>query len=192
MTNTSGGDQLALDTREGLPDSLRTLLTNYPREAWQADPGFSELIRFWLDRHVMFRRLLERLKADTEAALDGTAPGPLARPVARFGGLFFNELHGHHHIEDTHYFPILSRRDARLAEGFRLLDRDHHALDGILNTFAEGANAVIRAEAPAARDAAGRYLETLSDTERMLDRHLEDEEHLIVPVLLRYGEAGLV
>ena len=37
---------LDLSHRTALPDALRVLLAEYPREAWEADPTFSALIRF--------------------------------------------------------------------------------------------------------------------------------------------------
>ena len=39
--------------------------------------------------------------------------------------------------------------------------------------------------------AAGRFRDELAHLEQLLDRHLIDEEELIVPVILRYGSAGL-
>ena len=61
----------ALETRTGLPDALRVLLAEYPREAWETHDNFGALIRFWLDRHLRFRRLMETMTAETERALDG-------------------------------------------------------------------------------------------------------------------------
>ena len=184
---------LSLEVRGGLPEPLRVLLEEYPREAWEADPGFSQLIRFWLDRHVMFRSLLQRLQSDAESALDGkTSPDHYARALARFGGIFVNELHGHHTIEDRHYFPTLATKDARIESGFGLLDADHHALDGHLHAFAERANAVLSAPPHARHDATGRFRDGLAGFAPLLDRHLVDEEELVVPVLLKYGETGLM
>ena len=31
--------QLALSQRSGLPDALRVLLAEYPRDIWESDPG---------------------------------------------------------------------------------------------------------------------------------------------------------
>jgi hypothetical protein len=59
-------------------------------------------------------------------------------------GYSSNQLHGHHQIEDHHYFPLLRQKDARIERGFDLLDADHHALDGILNRFVAQANGAIR------------------------------------------------
>jgi iron-sulfur cluster repair protein YtfE (RIC family) len=184
---------LLLDTRSGLPEALRVLLRDYPREGWQTDPGFHGLVSFWLERHMMFRQLMARMTSDTQGFLDGTQdPRGFAQGTGRFGGLFVNQLHGHHQIEDHHYFPILRSREARIERGFDLLDADHHALDGILARFVDQANAAIQAAAgPDPRVAAGRLLTGLTDLERLIDRHLTDEEDLIVPVILRDGPDGL-
>lgn len=200
-TGAGGADRLpealALDRRQGLPDALRVLLEEYPRAAWEADPGFDGLVRFWLDRHLMFRRMIGQLDADIRARLDGAlAPERFAAGLSRYGGLLVNELHAHHMIEDRHYFPVLARRDARIETGFRLLDADHHALDAYLARFVDAANGALRALDPAAgaaaaRDAAGAYEGELGRLGRLIDRHLTDEEELVVPVILRYGSAGL-
>jgi len=184
---------LSLDTRTGLPEALRLLLEDYPRDGWQADPGFHGLVSFWLERHMMFRQLMAQMAQDTETFLDGRAdPRRFAQGIARYGGAFVNQLHGHHQIEDHHYFPILRDREPRIAHGFDLLDADHHALDGILDRFVGQANAAIQtADGPGAKTAAGVLHGGLADLERLIDRHLTDEEDLIVPVILRDGPSGL-
>ena len=185
---------LTLGHRTRLPDALRILLTEYPRAQWEADPAFSGLIRFWLDRHLMFRQLLERMTAETDRFLDRQSdPETYGRALSRFGGMFVNDLHMHHQIEDHHYFPVLQGHDSRISAGFALLDKDHHALDDWLSRFAEGANGVLRTvqDREAMQDATGAFSATLGDVERLIDRHLTDEEELVVPVLLKYGEAGL-
>lgn len=192
MTPQASAGDLALGSRAGLPDALRVLLARYPRAAWDADPGFSGTVRFWLDRHMMFRSLGDRLAADTRAALDGRiAPDRHAAALARFGGLLVNELHGHHSIEDHHYFPRLRALEPAIAAGFDLLDADHQALDGHLAAFVAAANAVLQAPEAARRDPTGAFLARIEGFAGLLERHLTDEEDLVVPVLLRHGEAGL-
>ena len=39
---------LSLARRDGLPDALRVLLAEYPREAWESHPNLTALMRFWL------------------------------------------------------------------------------------------------------------------------------------------------
>lgn len=191
MAQTHSGEALGLDLRTGLPDALRVLLAEYPRAGWEAHAGYDGLIRFWLDRHMMFRRILERLQSQTEAAMDQRLDLEIFKQqIGRLGSTFVQELHGHHGIEDAHYFPVLSEKDARIAQGFALLDHDHHALDGHLNTFVERANAALQASAVGDL-AVGRFHSNLVELSGLLDRHLVDEEELVVPVILHYGAGGL-
>ena len=192
MTQAPNPDPtLALDLRSGLPDALRVLLAEYPRDQWDSDPGFDGLVRFWLDRHMMFRRILERLTAEAKARHAGVLdPQRHAHALGRLGSSFVGELHGHHSIEDAHYFPTLATKDARVARGFDLLDADHHALDTHLAGFVDRANAVLQA-GDAGGDAVDRLIDGLAEFERFLDRHLIDEEELVVPVILNYGTDGL-
>ncbi|WGW05407.1 hemerythrin domain-containing protein [Tropicibacter oceani] len=178
---------LDLKTREGLPEALRLLLEDFPRDEWQHHANFAGLVAFWLDRHMMFRRLCDMLRTDAEAAIDGRLAASQWNPrLSRFGGMLVQQLHGHHQIEDMHYFPVLSRREAALTRGFDILDRDHHAMDGLLDRFTRSANGVLQGQA----EAGAFHSEALS-FEAMLLRHLEDEEDLIVPVILKHGPDGL-
>ncbi|MGI9393401.1 MAG: hemerythrin domain-containing protein [Boseongicola sp.] len=184
-----------LESRERFPDALRVLLEDYPREAWGSHDNFSALIRFWLERHLMFRRLLEALENETFRALDGNMEARLyVSRLSRYGSLFVGELHGHHTVEDTHYFPQLKPLEAKLERGFDILDRDHHAIDGHLETFTEEANAVLRAVSDKGdwKAATGDFRHGLQRMTRFLDRHLTDEEELVVPVLLKHTPRGMV
>jgi len=193
---TSTGE-LALDARAALPDALRVLLRDYPRAAWQAHPNFTGLVQFWLERHLAFRQMLDALEGDVQVRLDAAmAPEQYARRLSRIGSMLVGQLHGHHHIEDDHYFPMLQGLDARLERGFEILDRDHQALDPLLARFTDSANAALRADGAggdeaAARDAVGALAGELALLHRLLDRHLTDEEEIIVPVILRHGPGGL-
>jgi iron-sulfur cluster repair protein YtfE (RIC family) len=186
--------ELSLANREALPDALHVLLREYPRESWQSDPGFNNLIAFWLDRHLMFRRLMAEMRKGTEALLDAKMQANhFGGMVSRYGGMFVQQLHGHHTIEDQHYFPLLVTKDARIEKGFAILDKDHHDLDEYLSDFVTRANEVIgvTGDRTKLQNAAGGFQEELVRLERLLDRHLIDEEDLIVPVILRYGAEGL-
>lgn len=181
---------LPLETRTALPDALRVLLETYPRASWEHDPGFEGLLRFWLDRHLMFRRIVNQMRADTEKFLDHNLSAKFyAAHLARYGGMFVQELHGHHTIEDDHYFPKLIHLDARLSRGFDILDKDHHAIDRHLNAFVERANAVLqnRDDTTKMIQPADAFLRQLGQLETLLNRHLIDEEELVVPVVLKYG-----
>lgn len=180
-------DGLDLATRERLPDALRILVEKYPRAGWEGHPHFTELTRFWLDMHLGFRRMQRLLVAETEGFLDRSRePEAYARGLVRVASQYLNGLHGHHNIEDHHYFPMLKALDARIASGFDLLDADHQAMDGAIHELAEAANGVLLAvrEATPAEAAAEVLRLRLGGFGRMLDRHLVDEEELVVPVIL--------
>ena len=183
-------DDTDLGHRKALPEALRVLARDYPRDLWQSHAAFDGLIRFWLERHAMFRALLDRLSQES-AAIAKTDSGAAQelRNTARLGQALVSELHGHHQIEDLHYFPRLSRLEPRLERGFDILDRDHHALDGHLAHLADTTNALIRAEPILRRERADALQEVLFGFGVFLDRHLTDEEDLVVPILLRHGES---
>ena len=182
---------LDLSRRDGLPDALRVLLRDYPRDLWTAHRNFDGLTRFWLERHLMFRQVLDQWQGETRGFLDRAAdPRAHARQTARLGGFLIEGLHGHHPIEDAHYFPKLSGAEPRLARGFALLDSDHHALEAELAAMTDTANAHLRALAEpgsAPRDTAGALLARLDGFAGFLDRHLTDEEELVVPVILHHA-----
>ena len=184
-------NELTLARRDSLPDALRVLLDEIPRNAWPTHNNFGGMVEFWLQRHLMFRELLERLETETQDRLDKKIDAQAyGARLARLGGFFLQQLHGHHQIEDTHYFPQLTRLDTRLVRGFDILDADHHALDALLNEFATGANAVLQAPEKTTRDATGAFSQQLVTFRGFLNRHLLDEEDLIVPVILKSGFDG--
>lgn len=171
--------------RSRLPDSLRVLLEQYPRDIWQSHRHFDGLTRFWLERHLMFRRALAQWQDDTRLFLDKAREAQAhGQMTSRIGGFLINELHGHHHIEDAHYFPVLSAAETRLVRGFGLLDADHQTLDGELSALTESANSHLRT---LSKESAGAMLARLDGFERFLDRHLVDEEELVVPVILHHA-----
>lgn len=181
-------DPLGLGTRAGLPDALRCLLADYPRDGWPAHRDFHGLAAFWLDRHLGFRRVLSVLRADAEAMVDRRIdPQAWGQRLVRLGSGFLGDLVGHHQIEDDAYFPKLAALEPRIARGFAVLDADHHALHGLIDRFAADANhALAQADDAARRDAAGAFGGELATFERLLIRHLEDEEDLVVPVVLKH------
>jgi iron-sulfur cluster repair protein YtfE (RIC family) len=179
---------LPLAGREGLPDDLRVLLADYPRDHWPSHPDFNGLVAFWLDRHGEFRRLLSGMKADAESLIGlGMDPTAYRRRLSQSGSIFLQNLTGHHQIEDRHYFPQLAQMEHRLQRGFDMLDRDHHDLEDWLKRFADEADAALSAPDDAAlREAAARFRGGLKGLGKMLDRHLTDEEDLILPVILKH------
>ncbi len=177
-----------LATRTGLPAEYRLILSELPRAGWPDHRDFNGLAAFWLDRHLAFRQMFLRLRADAEARIDRKlAPDAFAQRLSRQGSHLLSDLIGHHQIEDDAYFPKLARLEPRIARGFDMLDADHHALHDLIDRFAKGANAALQAKDEAAqREKTARFLTDLKDFERLLARHLDDEEDLILPVVLKH------
>lgn len=186
---------LALDRRAGWPAEFLERRRRHPRESWETAPTLGELGRFWLARHALFRELTGAFThAAGELREDRIeVPAFLAWFRPRLGFLL-QELQHHHLIEDHHFFPVFRRADPRLARGFEVLEADHHTLDAALAGLAEASHALIRAvQAPGTGHAAATdgLATVLPGFLRLLERHLEDEEDLILPLLIDRGEAGL-
>ena len=175
--------------RNGLPEHLRILADRYPRTGWETHGNFDDMTRFWLDRHLMFREVLSRLTLETRAHLDReTDAMEFARRTARLTSFFLNQLHGHHMIEDHHYFPLLTAQEPRLASGFTLLESDHLQLDENIDRLEKRTNHMLgRIRDGSADSGAGVVLDLLEDFDRFLHRHLTDEEELVVPIILEHG-----
>lgn len=193
-------DAWNLETRSDLPNGFAPLLATLPRIEWPGHPRFNGMARFWIDRHDMFRRLpalmIETLDAAAERDIDARTT---AHRIARLGSTFINELHGHHGIEDSHYFPLLRTREPSIGRAIDLLDRDHVVLDARLRTLVEETEALLAALAPDRVDRADRadgpassqvpaYRESLASFVGPLTRHLEDEEDIVVPALLKHAD----
>lgn len=182
---------MTLATRQGLPDALRILARDYPRDLWQSHRNFDALTRFWLQRHLGFRAVLADISREAQAFLGGaTEPRHYAGQSARRVGGLLRDLQGHHQVEDLHYFPQLAAAEPRLAAGFELLDQDHQALERHIHAMADATNAMLRAlaEAPGiGRTAAAALLKQTTGFERFINRHLLDEEDLVVPVILHHA-----
>lgn len=182
-------DPHSLLTRTALPDALRVLAETMPREGWESHPNFSGLTQFWMERHLMFRRLMELLTASARGRLDGRVdPMKHARETQVYAGHLLGQLQGHHQIEDMHYFPVLRRFDRRIERAFDILDADHHVLDGELHAFASDVQEFLNDwDGAAGREGTAKLLTRLDGFGGFLDRHLADEEEIVVPVILTHA-----
>jgi hypothetical protein len=146
---------------------------------------------FWLEVHDHLRRDAAGL-----AAASGDyrgSPAQLAAVAApRLHGLVA-AMHGHHQIEDFHYFPAFRRAEPGLAAAFDGLEHEHASLNravaAALTALGElRATADLPAEPAATATqqlAAQRYVDAAAALCRELEGHLRDEENLVVPLLGR-------
>lgn len=180
-----------IDRRGGWPEDLCVVLKDYPRETWRETR--SAMARFWIDKHNYLRRqsaALQSANDDYRAERAGAAQfGAWIAP--RLQG-FLGELHGHHQIEDFHYFPAFRSAEPRLAAGFDVLNSDHELIHAGIMSVVESINEFIKTiqtDTTVAEDArrrsADRYIEAIGLLHSRLERHLEDEEDLIIPLMIR-------
>jgi iron-sulfur cluster repair protein YtfE (RIC family) len=198
----SSPDELTLDKRLAMPQDYAELINLHPRDSWQAHRHFSDLTRFWLERHASFRQVFEELTRLSQAYIQ--APDAMfAAKTHRYTSFILQQLEGHHMIEDQHYFPKISVLDERAKQGFIMLDRDHDALHKIIEGTIPITNDALRAlqnsDTAGGTDPTGGHdaraeVETLltyqTEFQRQLLRHLSDEEDLVVPVILEHGFTG--
>ena len=186
---------LELSRRESLPEDLRFLAAKYPREDWNAHANIHGMASMWLQRHNMFRELGGMLtSAIADYREDRTTAEEFAQFFAPRLNFFLDNLDGHHNIEDQHYFPVFARAEPLLKRGFDILDLDHHAIHEALESNAETANGFLQAlqgDKDKQRFAADLYASENTRLVAMLDRHLADEEDLIIPLILEKGDRGL-
>ncbi|MGB7431849.1 MAG: hemerythrin domain-containing protein [Ahrensia sp.] len=185
----------ALGKRNALPDDLTFLLSRYPRSDWQNHKNLGDMAQFWLKRHDMFRdlggQLVTAVSDYREERANAQAFAAFFVPRLRF---FLQQLNGHHHIEDTHYFPVFAAAEKKLSRGFDLLDADHHVIHDALEANAAAANRMLQTlsnQSVDPRSATDDYANNADTLIALLTRHLHDEEDLIIPLILDRTEAAL-
>ena len=180
-----------IDQRSGWPEELCVVLKDYPRETWLKTQ--SSMAHFWIGKHAYLRRQSEALQSANEKhrAEHADAVQFVNWTTPRLQG-FLSELHGHHQIEDFHYFPAFRSAEPRLTAGFDVLASDHELVHQGIAAVVESVNAFIATLNPEAsgnkdaqRHAADRYIEASQLLHRRLERHLVDEEDLIIPLMIR-------
>lgn len=196
MSPISGGmTNFSIKAREALPEEMRLLLRDYPRDSWPDHPNFAASIQNWMGAHQMFRQLGDIATGNCELYLDKTrSDEEFAGRISYYGNLLVRNLHGHHTWEDRSFFPELGAADDRFEDGLQMLESDHVEMDALLDDFTRGANRVIKLidlDDPAqAYEETGKLHDTAQDIQRFLTRHLTDEEDLVVPILLHHKLRG--
>ncbi|QDH73530.1 hemerythrin domain-containing protein [Brevundimonas sp. M20] len=178
-----------LVTRQALPEAFRYLEAVYPRAQWPA-LEIHPTARHWLEVHDWFRGQMTALgeigalwrEGRIEAADYRGAATPRLRQM-------LTHLHHHHERETRQAFPLLTAAEPRMTEGFALLDRDHDQIEALLAGMADDANALLRAGATTdLRPLAGALADRVERGTRLINRHLWDEEEIVVPVLTLRGD----
>lgn len=174
-------------------DDALPLGRQYPREGWAGHANFGPLSRFWIQKHDGFRQLGAHLTQGFGAAGDDLSGGIDAhRPLLSALQQYLGHLEGHHSVEDQHYFPLFKRIEPAAVAGFERLEADHVRVDAAMRDIA-GRWAAIHGlwtgNRPHGSELAAWH-EVIIGFIGEVDRHLDDEEDLLIPVLLKHGETA--
>jgi iron-sulfur cluster repair protein YtfE (RIC family) len=183
---------LALDTRSGLPEDLLFLLETYPRQRWP-EITLHETAERWLQIHDWFRQFSSSLLTGTTDFRKGRQSAPeFHRWLEPRLETFLEFLEGHHHHEDSVYFPAFTRAEPKLELAFAILDRDHDSIHARLAALEasgkEMREARLSSDPDKVRFAADRLAGTLEGLLGPLRRHLHDEEDIVIPLILDRGD----
>jgi hypothetical protein len=181
--------------RRGISPAMRSVLFELPRNSWTENPRFQGEPRFWLEIHQGLLGASSALAGWTEAfceKMEEQEPHDLARRISSLGAQLVRHAHTHHHIEDHHFFPVFLRMFPQLQHPLEMLDGDHKVLGEVLDDLENAvAGFPVKPEGAdkAVRDAWLAGAERLLPAARRLDalfiRHINDEEEICVPALLK-------
>lgn len=172
--------------RAGLDASLRALLPASTREDWPRHASYAggaEHLR------AIHRAMLQN-SANATNALAALAEGRIApaerKAVAgqarKTGAEVAAHLHAHHHIEDEQLFPQFARARPKIVRPLALLEADHRVLNAAGSVFDRALRDFPAADAePAAYD---RVAAAAAELDRVMRRHIADEEDIVIPVYL--------
>ena len=155
---------------------------------WKDAASTHSTVRFLLARHRGFRNRLKDIAETTRNVLDTKlSPPAFCISLAQELHYFVPQLEGHHQAESQRLYPRLIEFHPAAQAKFETLESDHHAIDSLLAQIARVPEDLMN-DAPTEDiffAKAQAFASLLRDFESSLLRHLEDEEDLVVPILLK-------
>lgn len=153
-----------------------------PPEKWYHLPSFCTAST-WLGMHQSLRRGQGEIEHLNQEYQNGAIEWQDYRhQLLHSASTHYGHLHGHHSVEDHHYFPKLRRREPKLDKGFDVLDSDHHQIEQQLKQI-ETLFEQLRQQQNNDPKLAEQLYQTIKTSGEWLYRHLTDEEDLVIPIL---------
>lgn len=172
--------------RSGLDASLRVDLGDLPRDSWPSHANYAGMAEHWQQIHRAMLGDIGGLSRALASIADGKVMAAQMpeltgqiREVARHAT---EHAHFHHRIEDQQVFPGFVRARPALARPLALLDADHLVLDASIRAFEQALQAFPQEDAPAS--AFDRLARTSAEVDRIMRRHIADEEEIVIPTVL--------
>jgi len=175
--------------RKGLPTSIQETLLESTRSEWEKHPRFAGKASFFMTIHRDLLEGVEKLERGTEQLL-ALPPADISETIKRMNLLPFSKqliglAHHHHEIEDRGYFPQFELMYPELKRGFSLLYNDHKIIDASLDNFQVAVDKL--RGTVVTRDHVAELYSASQGLNNILNRHIWDEEEVIIPIFLRLG-----
>ena len=172
--------------RNSLPLKLKTLLLDYPRADWKEHPNFPDFSEFWLQRHAMFRELVKRLIHLSQSMLNKDIEvREYQRQLFGYSEFMLHQLHTHHMMEDTYFFPEIGKNDTKTQTAIELLESDHIEIGRLIHDYTASLQQCSTPTLTSTKADSLLSLQSVFNT--ALTQHLDDEEEIIVPAALHFG-----
>lgn len=172
--------------RAQLDADLRALLPVSAREEWPRHANYAQGAKHLQDIHRAMlsnsegmTRLFTALAEDRVATTQVAAAAQNAHDVARH---VVDHLHVHHHIEDEQLFPQFAQWNPKISRPLALLEADHRVLNAAGSVLDQALRSYPAADAKAA--AYQRVAQAAAQLDRVMRRHIADEEDIVIPAYL--------
>ena len=172
--------------RDGLPCAIRPTLLEEAESDWRKHPRFAGKASFFMNIHRQLLDGSDWLAHTSENLMDLDRFTRETQSKALNLHSKTNKLlgfaHGHHEIEDHGYFPQFARKYPNLDRALALLDGDHKVLDEAL----QGVEAALGGDL-ADKDGMAALHRHAAALQKIMHRHITDEEEVIIPIFPRHG-----
>jgi len=175
--------------RTALPDKIQQHLLPLARQDWSKHPAFGGSAAFFISYHGNLLNTINSLVSQLEALMQLNQSKdfslPQLQPILRSGLYLVEKAHHHHQIEDVSYFPHFRKILPQFSTAMDLLDDDHLVLDKALHRLKHSIQQAYGQVQLSQYYVADLY-EQAALLQKVLTRHLQDEEEIIIPIFLMY------
>ncbi|MCJ8314686.1 MAG: hemerythrin domain-containing protein [Saccharospirillaceae bacterium] len=173
--------------RTGLPPEIRQHLIPLSRELWSKHKGYSGKASFFIEYHQNIINNLSTIQSQLTRSLDHSNQSGIQRLIHQTKQLL-KSLDHHHKIEDQMYFPYFKQNNRNLINAVELLEKDHKSVEQKIHQLHKLLTKLelylIKANKTYPFALMVQFFEAVQEFEKMIRRHLFDEEEIIIPIFI--------
>ena len=179
-----------VEQRKGLPAVIKDLLLPLERSQWSQHARYGGKASFFIQYHGDLLATAAYLKQSLQVLLDsaqGVFNGQQLKGPLSAAQYLVDRAHNHHRIEDQVYFPQFRKIMPQLSKGIDLLDKDHKTLDLALDDLSTRVMSMVMTLNQGDvidKQQVKLLTDNILHLQRILQRHLYDEEEVIIPIFL--------